>query len=339
MSDAPPTLRTPRLTLRPLRDNDAAAITDGVGNWDVVRWLSAVPHPYDIDMARTWIAETREAGNETWAICNADGLCGVVGLEGGFGYWLARPAWRKGYGFEAAHAAISHWFSDPDRGDMQTGWFHGNDRSGAVLNALGFREIGIGRQHSVALAQEIDHHDVVLTRADWEQRQAFTLTTNRLTIRPMTTDDDIAMVPFGQKAISQHTCTITPDWTEAQARDWIEPRQWQGLSNGTFAVLQGDHLIGSIGFGGTPFSASWMFLPETWGQGIATEALSAFLPEMFARITRARIEAEIFDDNLASQAVARKLGFEAISQGTGTSKGRAEPAPITTFALTRGTLK
>ena len=41
-----PTLQTPRLILRPLTTDDAGEIERHVGDWDVARWTSSIPHPY-----------------------------------------------------------------------------------------------------------------------------------------------------------------------------------------------------------------------------------------------------------------------------------------------------
>ena len=54
-SAAPPTLRTPRLTLRPLTYDDCDAIAEGVGNYDVSRWLAVVPYPYSVEDARAFL--------------------------------------------------------------------------------------------------------------------------------------------------------------------------------------------------------------------------------------------------------------------------------------------
>ena len=133
-----PVLRTPRLTLRPLTDQDADAIVDGIGNFDVSKWLAVVPYPYSRDDAEKFIAKVDESGKPFWAICDADGLQGVVCLDDELAYWLARRVWGRGYGFEAAHAAVSHWFADPGAGDLMSGYFEGNTISGRLLFALGF---------------------------------------------------------------------------------------------------------------------------------------------------------------------------------------------------------
>ena len=180
-----PTLRTPRLTLRPLEMSDADAIVAGVGNYDVSKWLSVVPYPYTHEDAEWFLEKSISDGSKVWAICDESGFCGVIGIDDELGYWLARRAWGKGYAFEAAHGVVSHWFSEPARDTLTSGYFDGNHRSGAVLRSLGFKETGVRRREARALSQEVSSHEMRLTRPDWDRRQSFELFTPRLRIRPL----------------------------------------------------------------------------------------------------------------------------------------------------------
>ena len=63
-----PTLRTPRLTLRPLEPTDAKPIRDAIANWDVVRWLSVVT----IVLTACWISVARYAGNQFRELTEGD---------------------------------------------------------------------------------------------------------------------------------------------------------------------------------------------------------------------------------------------------------------------------
>ncbi|MCG6884964.1 MAG: GNAT family N-acetyltransferase [Silicimonas sp.] len=165
-----PTLRTPRLTLRPLRETDADAIVDGAGNYDVSKWLAVVPYPYARQDALDFIARITREERWVWGICDADGLQGVIGIEDELGYWLARPAWGRGYAFEAALAVCDHWFSESDAGDLKAGYFEGNIRSRTILGRLGFRETGRRMRNARALAQDMATTEMLLTRADWNAR-------------------------------------------------------------------------------------------------------------------------------------------------------------------------
>lgn len=162
-----PVLRTPRLTLRPLREDDADAIVAGVGNYDVSKWLAVVPYPYGRADALDFIRRLEREDRTVWGICDADGLEGVIGIEDELGFWLARPAWGRGYAFEAAAAVCAHWFENTEANDLTAGFFHGNARSEAVLRRLGFREAGTAMRDARALGQEVFATKWILTRADW----------------------------------------------------------------------------------------------------------------------------------------------------------------------------
>ena len=51
-------LKTERLTLRPLRAQDAEALHRLVNDWEVTRTLAEIPYPYPRDLADEWIAST-----------------------------------------------------------------------------------------------------------------------------------------------------------------------------------------------------------------------------------------------------------------------------------------
>ena len=334
-----PVLRTPRLTLRPFEKTDADAITDGIANIDVSKWLSSVPYPYGRQNAVDWLAETVGSPRRVWAITHEDQLIGTIGVEPHLGYWLARPAWRQGFGFEAAYAAVSEWFRDPDSGSLLTAFFPGNDRSEAVLRALGFKRMAVKKHEAKALGQIVDAHEMRLTRDTWESRLDFTIYTDRLTIRPLRRQDAENMRRLAVPEVARNTSSFDPNWTRDEAEAYIRARRWRGLPGFMLAVEQDDRFIGVVGLGGTPVNVAYAFRPETWGQGIATEAMQAFLAEALNRFPINRLTADHHEDNPASGAVLRKLGFTETGRGTGTSKARLEPAPTITYAVTRDSLK
>jgi N-methylhydantoinase B len=58
---APPVvIETPRLRLRRFRDSDLEELVPLVGDWEVARWVSRVPHPYRETDGRAWIARVQE---------------------------------------------------------------------------------------------------------------------------------------------------------------------------------------------------------------------------------------------------------------------------------------
>lgn len=340
MSDAAlPVLRTPRLTLRPLTLEDANSVADGIGNFDVSKWLAVVPYPYDRSDAEHFIRQVQESGKPFWAICDGDGLQGIVCLDDELAYWLARPVWGRGYGFEAALAVVEHWFSDRSSGDLVSGYFEGNDRSGRLLRALGFIFEETRVRHARSFRQDVVSNRMRLTRARWNARQGFCLYTPRLTIRPMEASDATALAGMAVPEVARNLSTIPFGMSAGEAEDYIVASRFRGVPGFRLAIEREGRMIGGLGFGGAPLGVAYFLAPDQWGQGIATEALSAFLPALFERFPVNRIEAEVFQDNPASAALLRKFGFEEAGRGLGDSKGRLEPAPVITYAVTRETLR
>jgi 8-oxo-dGTP diphosphatase len=152
-------LRTSRLTLRPLRREDAATMHRLVNDWEVAKTLARVPFPYPRDLADGWIASTwtEMAEGRAWHLAivgeenGAEMLIGCVGLtrEGDaaeLGYWVGRRYWGHGVASEAA-GRLARWaLANLDIARLTASALEDNARSHAVLRRIGFREAGAGMQ-------------------------------------------------------------------------------------------------------------------------------------------------------------------------------------------------
>ena len=157
----PAVLATPRLRLRPFREDDAADAARLAG--DEAVWLTtiAIPHPYSTGQARQWIAtlpaRLAQGGEVVFAIVlrEDDSLIGAVGLSSisaahrraELGYWVARSCWNRGYCTEAARAVLAYGFGRLGLERIHACHFAGNYASGRVLAKLGMRPEGVLRQH------------------------------------------------------------------------------------------------------------------------------------------------------------------------------------------------
>ena len=262
-----------------------------------------------------------------------------MSLDDELGYWIARPAWSNGYGFEAAHAACEYWFADSDAGDLASGFFDGNARSGRVLEALGFRLHDRIRRYARSFQQDVTSNQMRVTRENWQARLDFTLYTPRLTLRPLRETDADAfaamMVPEVTQMLSSHRTGMTRDEVLAD----LPRRAWRGTLGFTLGIEHQQKLIGTVGCGGAPANIGYFLAPNMWGQGIMTEALSAFVPDLFQRLPLSRLTADHFEDNPASGAILRKLGFQQTGQETGNSVARLEPGVLITYTLERDKLR
>jgi RimJ/RimL family protein N-acetyltransferase len=103
-------------------------------------------------------------------------LIGVIGLEsadGGttaeIGYWLAQPAWGKGYATEAARAIVDHAFTGIGCTSMIARYAIGNEASRRILLGLGFEEQGESTGACRATGGETTVMELTLSRSGWAQ--------------------------------------------------------------------------------------------------------------------------------------------------------------------------
>ena len=162
-------IKTKRLVLRPLDMADVAEQARLIGDYEVSKWLTVVPHPYGLADARHFIGEI--AGEWDRAIEIDGALAGVIGISDGLGYWLGQPFWGQGYMGEAAKAMVAAWFEEGNDA-LSSGYFLGNGASAAILNRLGFSKGSVVKEHSRAQGAEVDLQQVSLNRADWQAAHA-----------------------------------------------------------------------------------------------------------------------------------------------------------------------
>jgi RimJ/RimL family protein N-acetyltransferase len=162
------TIETNRLTLRPMRADDCARVVALLGDWDVVKTLSRVPHPYTSQSFEAWQGGQQagfDAGTDfPFAIEEPHaGVVGCVGThlreDGAFelGYWLGKASWGLGFATEAGHGLLAWMQGERPSAHFKASHFEDNPASGRVLEKLGFVYTGetltvdsLARGHSVA---------------------------------------------------------------------------------------------------------------------------------------------------------------------------------------------
>ena len=150
-------IETARLSLRSLRDDDLAELVALIGNWEVARWVSSVPHPYSEADGREWIEKVRQdhaSGRpQRFAIAlkETDRIIGGVGLDGdtgdesaepALGYWLGQSYWGNGYGREAVAAIIDYGFRTLGVQTIRAYTDPANAASQKVLLSCGLKNAG-----------------------------------------------------------------------------------------------------------------------------------------------------------------------------------------------------
>jgi ribosomal-protein-alanine N-acetyltransferase len=177
----PPTLTTPRLTLRPFDEADAAALFPYASNPNVTRftlWDHHKTHADTLTFVRDY-ARLRylEGMIEPYAITLARdprpiGSCGCFWASQPnqtmeLGYWVAEPYWGQGIAVEASRAVVGLAFRQFAPHRIQARVIDGNAGSCRVLEKLGFRYEGTLRASLLRRGKFEDVMYYSLLRSEW----------------------------------------------------------------------------------------------------------------------------------------------------------------------------
>ena len=136
------------------------------------------------------------------------------------------------------------------------------------------------------------------------------LVTARLVLRrPKPGDvDDLHQVFSSPEAM--RWWSTTPHETVEKTAEWLDGMITADpeLSDDFVIEAQG-RVIGKAGFWRLP-EIGYILHPDYWGQGLATEALTAVIDHILATRTVERVTADVDPDNAASIRLLRRLGFE-----------------------------
>lgn len=338
-------LRTARLTLRPLIALDVPHILKGVGNYDVSRWLAAMPYPFCRSDAEAFVADAALQSEQTWAIDDATGLQGVITTSGGaVGFWIARRSWGRGYVTEAGDAVLDAWFATRRAPPLRASHMTENARSRNVLEKLGFVDAGPTEVVSQALRQTVPGRRMWITWERWRGRRCYRLSTARLGLRE-TRDRDLPALQriAGDPSVARNLVDVSVPRLEEEGLRWLDVHRYRGRIGFCAAIVRRARLAGAIAIerrpdGGTP-SCAWFLDPRLWGRGLATEAVANFLTDAMHRFALPVVSARCLLDDPAAGVLLRNLGFTEAGRETATSAARLEPAPVVVYRLERSNLE
>jgi RimJ/RimL family protein N-acetyltransferase len=171
-------IQTPRLGLRPLREGDDARIFELIAHWDILRYLSAPPWPYERDHARAFVSAQMTSNPDviTSAITHDSALIGIIGAvikpasptqrARGYaiGFWLGQPYWGRGFMSEAARAFIAHVFATTGEDAIYSGAVSENAASLRIQEKLGFVRDREAMLYIPSCGKELPSTHTVLTR-------------------------------------------------------------------------------------------------------------------------------------------------------------------------------
>lgn len=140
--------------------DDAPELQRLAGAREIADTTLAIPHPYELDHARAWIAQQRReaargrAINFAIRLRTSGALIGSVGLrdidpehlQAELGFWIGREWWGNGYAREAAAAVIAFGFEGVGLNRIYAHHMDRNPAAGRVLQAAGMQREGLLRQ-------------------------------------------------------------------------------------------------------------------------------------------------------------------------------------------------
>jgi RimJ/RimL family protein N-acetyltransferase len=179
---------TKRLILRPLARTDLPRLVELIGDWEVVRWLVAVPYPYHLKDAEEFYERMETAIKKDSPECfllqrKGGEQLGAIGVhpprepqaqtgELVLGYWLGKGYWNQGFMSEALWPVIDIIFARADVAVLTATTDPANCASQNVLRKAGLRCLGLSPGcDPAALRGSPEVLRWQTTRADYEQHR------------------------------------------------------------------------------------------------------------------------------------------------------------------------
>jgi ribosomal-protein-alanine N-acetyltransferase len=180
-------LETKRLILRKPKKSDWKDIVEGVGDFDVAKMMSYMPHPYRKKEAYDFIKKT----NKEWKqkiitsiqfsikLKTEKKIIGGIGLgdinkfseTAQTGSWINKKYWRNGYITEAKIAVNDFVFNRLKLRRLNSYVYRDNKASNATQKKMGYVLEGILRKSKRCMATGIIHDQNVygLLKEDWKK--------------------------------------------------------------------------------------------------------------------------------------------------------------------------
>ena len=171
-----PVLRTPRLILRPITDDDLDAMHAMLSDPEVMRYWSSLPHQSRQESLE-WIAANRAAvaagkGMEYGAEYEGRLIGRGIFWNGSeIGYIFNKAYWGKGFARECLTAMIDHAFATRDWPAITADIDPRNQASGNILTRLGFQRTSFVKNTYHIGDEWSDSLYFALPRAVWQARQ------------------------------------------------------------------------------------------------------------------------------------------------------------------------
>lgn len=329
-------INTDRLLLRTPVPDDAKALRIALDDPEFSRNMVAIPYPYEIHDAVSFIRESTSPDNvETnlrlLVFLNDTGeLAGGIGLDdinksfnsAELGYWCVRPLRGRGIATEAARAILRHAFENLNLNRVFARCMENNLQSTRVLQKIGMKHEGTAREELIRNNEPFNTVSYAILKSDWDKGICISpirLETPRLILRTPRFDDIERIIePVNHPDISVNSAHIPHPFTIDDARKWyahqsMDETQWDHVTLLMF-LKSTDELIGSCWLRANihhhKAGVAYWTAVKHWGNGYATEAASELIRYGFEKLGLRRITTSIIVGNDASVRVAEKLGMK-----------------------------
>ena len=169
-----PSLQTERLRLRPFVADDADLLVQLAGTAAMAATAIAIPHPYTLTAAKSWIVglshryRTGSAVHFAISLLESKQLIGAIALNeinrdnanAELDVWIGQPWQRQGYASEALQLVLDFAFKQMDLHRIYSYHFSEDLRSAKFLLKHGFAQEGVLRQ---AVKKMATYQDVSLS--------------------------------------------------------------------------------------------------------------------------------------------------------------------------------
>jgi ribosomal-protein-alanine N-acetyltransferase len=143
-------------TIRSFRPADTGSLTKHINSYRIARNMAAIPHPYSLQDAETWIGiATNRVPQTHFAIAINDDVVGGIGVEIGdprslsgsdhcaeIGYWLGESFWGWGIMSEAVPALTEWAFAELHLVRLHAAVYARNPASARILEKAGYEYEG-----------------------------------------------------------------------------------------------------------------------------------------------------------------------------------------------------
>ena len=176
-------INSKRIILRDWKDEDIIDLQNGLNNINVSKWLASVPYPYTKQDAESFIAFSKQVGENLKNIMLAivlkenNKVIGGTSIENinakdgtaGGGIWINEKYQKNGYGIEAFSTRAKYCFEKLNLRRLENGYFKGNEKSKNMQHKLGYKDEGIRRKKYLCLATKeyVDEHVTGLLKEDF----------------------------------------------------------------------------------------------------------------------------------------------------------------------------